>query len=90
MLNNKIDKIAKILKDAVISDDHQLSSGTEKFIKRFNTLSSFPSKARLASALHCFGSEHYSISESLKSGGSMEQKAGVQLNQDLHAVESWL
>ena len=68
LLSNKIDKIAEILKDAVTSDDHQLSSGTEKFIKRFNTLSSFPSKARLASALHCFGSEHYGVSESLKSG----------------------
>lgn len=68
LLSNKIDTIAKVLKDAIISDDHQLFSGTEKFIKRFDTLSSFPSKARLASALHCFGSEHYGASESLKSG----------------------
>ena len=66
-LINNIDKIAEALKDAV-TGDHQLSSGAEKFLKRFNALSSFPSKARLASALHGFGSEHHGISKSLKSG----------------------
>ena len=68
LLLNNIDRIAGILKDAVTGDDHQLSSGTEKFLKRFIALYSFPSKARLTSALHCFGSEHHGISKSLKSG----------------------
>ena len=93
LLTSNIDEIAEILKGAVTGDDHQLSSGTEKFIKRFIALSSFPSKAWLASALHCFGSEH-GVSTSVKSGslrrgkkleykqllqgeGSLAQKAGV-------------
>ena len=42
MLISNIDKIVKTLKAAVTSDDPQLSSGTKKFIKHFNSLSSYP------------------------------------------------
>ena len=68
LLINNIDRIASILKDAVTGDDQQLFTGAEKFVKRFMTLSSFPSNARLVSALHCFGSESKGTSMSIKSG----------------------
>ena len=55
MLISNIDKIVETLKAVVTSDNRQLSSGTKKFIKRFNTLSSYPSKAQLASAYIALG-----------------------------------
>ena len=68
LLINNIDKIPNILKAAVKGDDQQLFTRTEKFLKHFVTLSSFPSNARLASALHCFESEAKGTSISIKSG----------------------
>lgn len=67
-LFSSIDHIAEALKDGLCADDPQMNKGIEKFLNRFTTLSSFPSKARLASALHCFGSQNDGISKSMKSG----------------------
>ena len=67
-LFSSIDHIAEALKHGLCADDPQMNSGIEKFLSRFTTLSSFPSKARLASALHSFGSEKDGFSKSMKSG----------------------
>ena len=67
-LLHSIDDIAEALKDGLCGDDPQLNRGIEKFLSCFTTLSSHPSKVRLISALHCFGSEKDRISKLMKSG----------------------
>ena len=58
-LVRKIDNIAATLKQKLNTDfnDPQLIPGIEKFVGRFQKLSSLQSNAHLASALHSFGSE---------------------------------
>ena len=74
-LVGKIDNMAGILKQKLDTNDPQLLAGIEKFLDRFQSL---PSDARLASALHLFGSENrrgYSMSSGSRRWG---KRIGVQ------------
>ena len=60
-LSNELESIFEDLKQRLNDDDPQLCSGMKKFIARYNTMSeSHGSIALLASAFHCFGSQHNS------------------------------
>ncbi len=67
-LESHIDSLAETLRAGLASDDQQLINGTEKFLTRFDALSQMPFKARLASALHNFGSEQRGTAASIKCG----------------------
>ena len=46
------------LKQHMDEDDPQLCSGVKKIIVRYNTMMRSHSNALMASAFHCFGSQH--------------------------------
>ena len=72
-LSVDLESVIMDLKQRLDEGDLQLCSGVKKFIVRYNTMVKSHSNALMASAFHCFGSQHNPGTVTCVQGGGIRR-----------------